>query len=43
MAPGETTHDIWQYTNLATDMTIHIMHILEQYIRGHITGVNSCR
>lgn len=29
--------------NLATDITIHIMHILEQYIRGHITGVNSCR
>ena len=29
--------------NLATDITIHIMHILEQYIRGHITGVNSSR
>ena len=32
-----------QIRNLATDITIHIMHVLEQYIRGHITGVNSCQ
>ena len=29
--------------NLATDIIIHVMHILELYIKGHITGVNSCQ
>ena len=29
--------------NLATDITMHIMHILQQYTRGYITGVNSNR
>ena len=27
--------------NLATDITMHIMHILQQYTRGYITGVNT--
>ena len=28
---------------MATDITMHIMHILQQYIRGHITGVDNSR
>ena len=27
--------------NLATDMTMHLLHIMEQYIRDYLTGVNT--
>ena len=29
--------------NLANDITMHLLHILEQYIRGYLTGVNTNR
>ena len=29
--------------NLATDITMHLLHILEQYICGYLTGVNTNR
>lgn len=29
--------------NLATDVTLHFLHILQQYAKGFITGVNSNR
>ena len=29
--------------NLTTDITMHLLHILEQYIRGYLTGVNTNR
>ena len=29
--------------NLATDITMHLLHIMEQYIRGYLTGVNTNR
>ena len=29
--------------HLATDIMMHIMHILQQYIRGYVTGVNRNR
>ena len=33
------TSDIIQ--SLVTEITIHLMHILQQYIRAHITGFNN--
>ena len=35
------THENIQ--NLSTNITIHIMHILQQYGKGYITGVNTNR
>ena len=29
--------------NLATDITMYLLHIMEQYIRGYLTGVNTNR
>ena len=29
--------------NLSTDITLHLLHILEQYAKGFISGVNSNR
>lgn len=29
--------------NLCTDIALHMLHILEQYVEGYITGVNTNR
>ena len=33
------THENMQ--NLCTDITIHMLHTLQQYAKGHITGTNT--
>lgn len=35
------THENIQ--NLCTDITLHVLHILQQYAKGYITGTNTNR